>query len=230
VIAFDLPGFGRSDKPARSYTPEFFQDVLLELMEILSISTATLVGHSLGAVIVHATALNSPSQVRRLFLVDGSLASRTQKLDLKTAAFIVPGLGEWMYNRLRKDPQAAFQSLTPYYSNLEGLPTEERAFLYQRVNERVWSDGQRRAFLSTLRNLARWLPGQQRGLPERLSKLTVPTLVLWGEQDRLQDPDNGRYLAEIQPSARLVVVPGAGHNLQQEQPQTIVEAILTNMA
>ena len=229
VIAFDLPGFGRSDKPRRSYTVEFFRDVLLELMGVLDISHATLAGHSLGALIIHSTALNAPERVERLVLVDGSLASRTQKLDLKTAAFLIPGLGEWMYNRLRRDPQAAYRSLAPYYNSLEALPAEERAFLYHRVNERVWSDAQRRAFLSTLRNLARWLPAQQRVLLERLAGLAVPTLAIWGDQDKLQNPDNGRYLVEIQPSARLVIIPGAGHNLQQEHPQPIVEAILGDL-
>jgi len=62
-----------------------------------------------------------------------------------------------------------------------GGPTcEERAFLYQRVNERVWSDDQRKAFLSALRNLVRWLPTQQRSLIDRLAKLTIPTLVSVG--------------------------------------------------
>ena len=229
TVAFDLPGFGRSDKPADSYTLEFFRDVLLELMDILEIPHATLVGHSLGALVVQLAALSAYTRVERLVLIDGSLASRKQRLDLKTTAYLVPGLGEWMYNRLRRDPQAAYQSLAPYYSNLEALPAEERAFLYQRVNERVWSDDQRKAFLSALRNLVHWLPAQQRSLIERLAKLTIPTLVLWGDQDKLQDPDNGRYLMEIQPSARLVIVPGAGHNLQQERPQPVVEAVLGDL-
>jgi pimeloyl-ACP methyl ester carboxylesterase len=225
VIAPDLPGFGRSEKPDRAYTVPFFQDVLLELLDTLEVERAILVGHSLGAVIAHAFALSHRERVERLILIAGSLVARSQKVDLATMLFLVPGLGEWLYNRLRKDPQAAYRTLEPYYSRLEHLPEVDREFLFQRVNERVWSDGQRRAFLSAFRYLARWIPGQQRTLPSRLATLDVPTLVLWGEADRMMPVENGHALVELQPTARLVVVPGAGHNVHQEDPEAVVEAL-----
>lgn len=225
VIAPDLPGFGRSEKPDRPYTVPFFQDVLLELLDTLEVQRAVLVGHSLGAVIAHALALSHRERVERLILIDGSLVARSQKIDLATMLFLIPGLGEWLYNRLRKDPQAAYRSLEPYYSRLDDLPKADREFLFQRVNERVWSDGQRRAFLSAFRNLARWIPGQQRNLPSRLATLDVPTLVLWGEADRMMPVENGHALVELQSAARLVVVPGAGHNVHQEDPGAVLEAI-----
>jgi pimeloyl-ACP methyl ester carboxylesterase len=158
------------------------------------------------------------------------VVARSQKIDLATLLFLIPGLGEWLYTRLRRDPQAAYQTLAPYYSHLDELPEADREFLFQRVNERVWSDGQRRAFFSTFRNLARWLPGQQRDLPSRLSALGVPTLVVWGEADRINLIENGRALAELQPTARLVVVPGAGHDVHQEDAVAVLEAIRTWMA
>ena len=230
VVALDLPGFGRSDKPERPYTLPFFQDVAIELLDSLAVQRAILIGHSLGAVIAHSTALNHPERVERLILVDGSLVMRSQKIDLATMLFLVPGLGEWLYTRLRRDPQAAYQTLAPYYSQLDKLPQADRDFLFQRVNERVWSDGQRGAFFSTFRNLARWLPGQQRDLTARLSRLGVPTLVLWGEADRINSIENGRALAELQSTAHLAVVPGAGHNVHQENAEAVLEAIREWMA
>lgn len=228
VIALDLPGFGRSDKPERSYTAVFYQEVLFDLQQTLGIERATLVGHSLGAAIVQSFALNYPAQVERLALVAGGLAARNQKLDLPTLAYLVPGLGEWLYNHLRRDAQSAFKTLAPYYHDLSAISIEDQAFLFQRVNERVWSDGQRRAFLSTLRNLARWLPAQQRQLPESLGKLFFPTQVVWGLDDRISSIENGRWLVKIQPTAKLTEIPGAGHNLQQEKPEMLLE-ILLNM-
>ena len=225
VVALDLPGFGRSDKPERSYTLLFFQDVELELLDTLTVPRAILVGHSLGAVIAHSTALNHPERVERLILVDGSLVARSQEIDLATLLFLIPGLGEWLYTRLRHDPQAAYQTLAPYYSRLNELPDADQAFLFQRVNERVWSDGQRRAFFSAFRNLARWLPGQQRDLAARLPALSIPTLVVWGEADRINSVENGRALAELQPGAHLAVVPGAGHNVHQENAEAVLKAI-----
>lgn len=225
VIAPDLPGFGRSQQTDRPYTMPFLQDVMLELMDKLAIQRAVLVGHSLGAVLAHAIARSNPKQVDRLVLIGGSLVVRSQKLDLATMLFLIPGLGEWQYNRLRKDPQAAYDSLEPYYGRLDDLTEVDRAFLFQRVNERVWSDGQRRAFLSAFRNLARWLPRQQRNLPSDLATLDVPTSAVWGELDRINPVENGHALVEVQPTARLVVVPGAGHNVHQEHPAAILRAL-----
>jgi pimeloyl-ACP methyl ester carboxylesterase len=235
IVAPDLPGYGRSDKPKRPYTLAFFQEVLLELLAELEIESATLAGHSLGAALVHSMALaqTQPERtpglqklgVERLILIDGSLVTRSRPLDLATLLFLIPGLGEWQYNRLRNDPEAAYETLRAYFGDLDRLPAEDRDFLLQRVNERVWSDGQRRAFFSTLRHLARDVPGQQKELPGRLAGLAVPTVVIWGELDQINPQDNGRATVELQPRARFVLVPGAGHNVQQEKPQAVLSAI-----
>jgi pimeloyl-ACP methyl ester carboxylesterase len=222
LIALDLPGFGRSDKPHVAYSPLFFQGVVLELLEVLGIPHITLVGHSLGAITSHLFSLDCPERVERLVLVDGSLVVKDQKLDLQTMLFLIPSLGEWLYGRLRKDPLAAFDTLQPYYANLSSMPQKEQDFLYQRVNQRVWSDGQKRAFLSAFRNMAKWLPGQQKGLPTKFAKSTIPTLVVWGEQDRINSVSNAYALKELQPLIELVIVPDAGHNLQQEKPQEVL--------
>jgi pimeloyl-ACP methyl ester carboxylesterase len=229
VLAPDLPGFGRSDKPKRSYTLAFFQEVMSEFLAELGIESVTLAGHSLGAAIVHAMALASPvgeqRRVQRLVLLDGSLVTRSRPLDRGTLLFLVPGLGEWLYNRLRRDPEAAYESLGAYFGHLDRLPVEDREFLFQRVNERVWSDGQRRAFFSTLRHLARDVPRQQKELAARLAGLATPTLVIWGELDQLNPPENGRATVELQPEARFVLVSGAGHNVHQENPQAVLKAM-----
>lgn len=225
VIALDLPGFGRSDKPGRAYTLPFFQDVIVELLDVLQIPEAILVGHSFGAAIAQAITLDIPLRAGRLVLIGGSLVNRVQKINPAILIFMLPVLGEWLYNRLRGDPQAAYRTLEPYYAAIDRLPEADRKFLFERVNQRVWDDGQRQAFLSTLRSFARWLPRQQSGLPDRLASLATPTTILWGEADRINPVENGRALVSIQPSAHLVLVPGAGHNLHQEQPDVVLDAI-----
>jgi pimeloyl-ACP methyl ester carboxylesterase len=228
VIAPDLPGFGRSDGPASGYTVPFFCQALLELMQALELSKTTLIGHSLGGLISHAITLDHPQLVAGLVLVSGSLVSRSQRLNLLSLLFMVPGLGEWMYNHLRMDPQVAYASLEPYYHDLEGLPPRDRDFLYKRVNQRVWSDKQRRAYFSTLRNLVPYALNQQRGLGARLANLATPTLAIWGQDDQIMPPVNGRALAEMQPSAHLVMIPNAGHNIQQDRPQALLDAVFSD--
>ncbi len=226
VIAPDLPGFGRSQELKAAYTVQNLSDILVELLDRLAVERATLAGHSLGAVIAHSIALTCPARAERLVLIDGGLVTRAQKLDPTMLLFLIPGLGEWMYNRLRQDPQAAYRTLEPFYNHLDRLPQADREFLFRRVNERVWSDRQRRAFLSVLRTLAKGATRQPPDLASRLAGLEVPTLVIWGEADRISAIDHGRALLEMQPTARLVVVPGAGPNVQQENPGGVAEAIL----
>jgi pimeloyl-ACP methyl ester carboxylesterase len=227
ILAPDLPGFGRSSQPDGPFSVPFFAEVLLEALDVLlpAGSRAVWIGHSLGAIISHYVALGHPERVGGLVLLDGCLLARSRKLDLATGMLLVPGFGERWYNGLRRDPQAAYRSLEPFYAHLERLPESERAFLFQRVNQRVWSDGQRRAFFGALRSLARWFPAQQRDLAPRLAALTVPTLVLWGESDGINSIKDGRALGQIQPGTRLITIPNAGHDVQQENPQTVLAAI-----
>jgi pimeloyl-ACP methyl ester carboxylesterase len=236
VIAPDLPGFGRSawlqaDQSVQTrqfYQMSSFSAALLEMLEELSIPQAVWVGHSFGAMLAHAIALEHPEKVAGLVLVDGGLMTSTPRLELGILLYMLPGLGEWLYNRLRKDPQAAFESLLPYYANLEAFSQEERDFLFRRVNQRVLSDAHRHAFLSTLRSLAIYGMKEQRKLPERLARQRVPTLVIWGEKDQVTPVESAAALAKSIPAARLVTIPAAGHDVQQERPQELLQAILSD--
>jgi len=230
VLAVDLPGFGRSDKPDAPYTVPWYAGVLLELLDLLQIERFVGAGHSLGAMVVQWLALKGPSRVEQLWLLAGGLVARERRRSLAALSLQLPGLGEWWYGRMRQNPQAAYESLRPYYRDLDGLPQAERDFLYRRVNERVHSKTQQRAFLRTLRSLATWLPAQQKGLAERLAGCTVPTRVLWGEQDILAPLENGRALAALLPHAHLTVLPGAGHNFQQEEPDAVIAALSAEMS
>jgi pimeloyl-ACP methyl ester carboxylesterase len=227
VIAPDLPGFGRSDQPERAYTLDFLQDCLSELLEPISGEKFLLVGHSLGGMLAQAICLERPEQVSGLVLIDGGLLVQTQRINPRLLLNLVPGLGEWLYTNLRKDPQAAYASLRPYYSDLNKLPQDERDFLFTRVNQRVWSDDQRRAYFSTLRNTVAAVPRLQKDLAGRLAQVQVPTLVLWGEKDQINAPENGSALVQAQPNARLVVIHQAGHMPHQERADLVVQAILS---
>jgi len=226
VLAVDLPGFGRSGRPSKSLSAPYLVSVLLELLDRLNISSATLVGSSLGGLLCQQITLTHPQRASGLVLLDGTLVATDQALSLRLLLFMIPGLGELLYTRLRRDPQAAYETLRPYYSDLDSLPEVDRDFLFQRVNERVWSNRQRRAYFSVLRRLATWSPRQQKELPERLDLCQVPTLAIWGDQDRIISIEAARSLVRQQPTARLVTIPGAGHLPHQEQPQAVLSAIL----
>jgi pimeloyl-ACP methyl ester carboxylesterase len=226
VVAPDLPGFGRSEKPHRKYTIRFLAGAINELLELLDVSDVVMIGSSLGATIAHTIALERPAWLKGLVLIDGGLVNQAGRLNPVLLFYLLPGVGEWLYTRLRGNPQAAYKTLRPYYRDLDSLPAEEQRFLFLRVNQRVWDDAQRHAYLSTLRNLAAFITRQQKGLPERLSHLNVPTLILWGEDDRILPASNGKAAAAAQPTARFTSLSQACHLPQQECPLAVLQAIL----
>jgi len=225
TLALDLPGFGRSGKPEVDYTPQFMMETIIRFLDQLEITRSILMGSSLGGILAHGLALNNPTRVNGLILVGGALLQSKPMGDMSMWLMRIPFLGEWLYTRLRKDPEAAFDSLGSVYHDLEGLPEPDREFLYTRVNQRVWSDGQRRGYFSTLRNLTPWVKQIQADLPERLMGLEMPTLVLRGEFDGLFSETNAKGIAATQPDAEMAIIKEAGHLPHQENPRRFLSVV-----
>lgn len=228
VIAFDLPGFGRSDKAPRRYDMPFFADVVVGLLDALRLTHATLVGSSLGGMIAESVALAHPARARRLILVDGTLALVKMPAggkDLLTRLLFQASSDKRMFDQLRRSPDAAFATLEPYYADITALPKAERDFLYQRVNERVHDEPQRLASLSVQRELPLFFARNTRRLVDKVAKSPVPTTVIWGEQDHILAIANGHARAALQPGAQFIPIAGAGHLPHQERPAAFLAAL-----
>lgn len=228
VIALDLPGFGRSELPEQPVSIDTYVEILHALLDALQISEVTLVGHSMGGIIVQTFGLKYPTRCAELVLIAGGLIAGKTPLNMMLVLFLIPGIGELAYNSLRRDPQAAYRTLEPYYYSLDQLPKAERDFLYSRVNQRVWSDKQRRAFLGALRSLAGWLPSRQKQLSAQLGATHLPsTTILWGAQDRIVPVENAHALAALLPQGniRVIIVEECGHNLQQDAPERLLQVL-----
>jgi pimeloyl-ACP methyl ester carboxylesterase len=182
-------------------------------------------GSSLGAILSQEFALQYPEKVIGLILLDGALIQKEPMADWSLRLMQVPFLGEWLYTRLRKNPDAAFESLSNVYHDLGSLPEQDRDFLFRRVNKRVWSDGQRRAYFSTLRSLTKWVKASQDGLQERLRREDIPTLVVRGEFDPLFPVENADAVIEAQTNAEKVIIKNAGHLPHQEAPKVVVNTV-----
>lgn len=226
VVALDLPGFGRSQKINRDYSVEFFEKTLLGLIEYLKIENPILLGSSLGGILAHHLALSHPTGFCGLILVGGALNQAGMEMNLSMRLMQIPLLGEWLYTRLRKDPQGAFDSLQSVYHDVNNLPEQDRDFLFTRVNQRVWDDGQKYAYFSTLRNLLHWIKGQQPNLFYKLMKIDVPTFVVRGEYDQLFSSQNGLAVMRYQPNAQMRQIPGSGHLPHQENPSKFLQEVI----
>lgn len=225
VLAIDLPGFGRSDKPDRDYSPQFFIDTLHEFLTILDIKKAFLMGSSLGGMLAQGYALEHPDKIAGIILVGGSLFQKDPEFDLSLRLMQIPLVGEWLYTSLRKNPDRAYDSLRNVYHDLDAMPQGDKDFLYQRVNQRVWSDAQRYAYFSTLRKMAKWVKKSQEGLEEKLNVHKFPTLVIRGEFDSLFTENNADSLIHAQTNAANVTVHDSGHLPHQETPTAFLDAV-----
>jgi pimeloyl-ACP methyl ester carboxylesterase len=230
VLALDLPGFGRSAHPWRAYSLLFFARSVGAFLEQLGISKATLVGSSLGAAVAQGFALSRPAQVEQLVLIGGGLPIEPGLPPAQLWWFLAPGLGEAAYTSLRRSQEEAYATLRPYYADLDALPPEDQAFLRARVWARVWSAGQRRAFLSALRWLSSDRALRAAEFRGRLATLATPTLLLWGEHDHIVPQESGAALAALLPNGRFTVLRGVGHLPQQEQPAALVVALHAGLA
>jgi pimeloyl-ACP methyl ester carboxylesterase len=225
VLAVDLPGFGRSDHPHTAYSLAFFARTIGTMLAGLDIRRAILIGSSMGAATAQRLALMRPDLVEQLVLIGGCVATQAGLPPGPLWLFLAPGLGELFYTNIRRSPDSGYATLAPYYHDLEGLPEADRAFLAERVRARVWSSGQRRAFLSALR----WMSIERAFRAEQLRRLvinqTTPTRLIWGEAD-LISPSAGAYaMAALLPHATVELIAGSGHLPQQEKPHELLELL-----
>ncbi len=208
VIRYDLPGFGLTGAdPTGDYTDERSMAVLVALMDRLGVTRASIVGNSMGGRIAWAFAATHPDRVDKLVLVspDGFASpdlaygkAPTVPLMLRALPYVLPSF------MLRA-------SLAPAYAK-PGVLTQA---LFDRYRDMMLAPGVRAAVVQRM--------GQQVLVDPvpRLERIQAPTLLMWGEQDRMIPFKNSAdYLAAL-PHATLVALPGVGHLPQEEAPETV---------
>lgn len=208
VIAPDLLGHGRSDKPRADYTVAGYANAMRDLLSVLDIESATVVGHSLGGGVAMQFAYQYPERCQRLVLVATGGISRQVTPILRwasapTAELLLPLL------RLR----ATRAVLGTALRLLRRLDTDlgHDADDLQRVFDALPDSPARRAFVRTLRSVVDWR-GQVITMLDRCYLTAgMPTMLLWGTRDPIVPYDHAAVAHEAMPGSRLEVFPGAGH-------------------
>ncbi|MFT3816499.1 MAG: alpha/beta fold hydrolase [Rubrivivax sp.] len=213
VISFDLPGFGLTGPFAGRYAADDYRGdtyarFVLDLLDALKLPRVALGGNSLGGEIAWRVATLAPGRVSRLILVDASgLPFSPQAIPPGFAAARLPVIG-WLSQYLLPRELVA-QSVASVY----GDPSRITPALIDRYFELALREGNRRALSLRLRQL-----GDGSDAPPRLAAIRQPTLILWGERDRLIPPPTGREFAQRIAGSTLVLLPGLGHVPQEEDP------------
>ncbi len=217
VISFDLPGFGLTgpypNQADGDYRDERYVAFTRQLLARLGVGRAIVAGNSLGGAIAWQLALADPDRVAGLVLVDAAghdFVPESEPLGFRIAQ--LPVLREGMRWVL---PRRAIESSVV---NVYGNPARVRGETVDRYYELTLREGNRRALTQRLEQRA---PGPV----ARLAEIRVPTLILWGEQDRLIPPCWGQAFHQAMPGSRLVTFPALGHVPQEEDPAATLAAL-----
>ena len=227
VLAPDLPGFGRS-VAAGKISIKGHVAAVLKLIEAAALPPSGhpdkappvfLSGNSMGAVIAEAAAIQKPTLVRGLVLLDGSIPGGPSNPGLFALARLL--FSRKWYRAYRDNPEAAWLSLYPYYADLDALPPADKDFLWQRVMARVESPSQEQAFFATQRSLVRmYLTGVSR-IARGIQSYKGKILLIWGGKDRIIPLSSASVFMTLRPDAKLEIIPGAGHLPHQEKPEEL---------
>lgn len=214
VISFDLPGFGLTGPNAdNDYSDPRYVAFVRQFLARLGVGRAIVGGNSLGGEIAWQLALADPARVAGLVLVDAAGFDFTpESLPLGFAIARIPVVREPMRWVL---PRRAIEDSV---LNVYGDPSRVTAALVDRYYELALREGNRVALMRRMDQLA---PGPYQRLPE----IKVPTLILWGERDRLIPLRWGREFEKAIPGSRLVVFPKLGHVPQEEDPAATLAAL-----
>ena len=207
VVAFDLPGHGRSAGDVTDWSFDRAASVVAKLIEDVSDGPVHLVGLSFGGMIAQATVLARPDLVRSLTLMGtASRFSTEARAGMKARAETTRRSG--MAAVL---PSSLDRWFTPQTRAL-------RPDLIDRVTKTILGD-------DPAVHAAIWDIISEFDVHDRLSEIRCPALVLVGEHDPSTPPSAATALAERIEDAQLVILPNASHMIQLEAPAAVNEEL-----
>jgi len=230
--AIDLPGFGRSGPPPdRKYSLDSHARLVIRYLEHSGRGPVHLVGNSMGGAISIRVAASRPDLVRTLTLVSPAVPDlRPRKgSDLLLPLLLVPGFGTRALARMDASPaeQRARALIRLCFAHPERVPAHRLAEAVEEIEHRRGYPWASDALLRSFRGLVRsYLVPGARSAWQLLGRIQAPSVVIWGELDRLVDVSNAPRVAASIPGARLLVLPDVGHTAQLEDPVITARAVL----
>jgi pimeloyl-ACP methyl ester carboxylesterase len=221
VIALDLPGFGHSPMPAGDISISGYARLLDHLFDELEIDAAAVVGNSMGGFIGAELAIAFPQRVERLVLV--SAAGLSTYNDPRTAR-AMPTL-----RRLERITAASAAWVASKSDAVALRPRLREAAL----NLVMAHPNRLPAALAAEQIRGAGTPGFLQGLEavidyhvrERLPEIACPTLIVWGDRDRLISVRDADVFAELIPNSRKVIFEDTGHMAMLERPAAFNELL-----
>jgi len=221
VIAFDRPAFGLTQRPLsweegeNPYTPQAQVAILVGLMDQLNVDQAVLVGNSAGGTVAANAALHHPDRVSALVLVDAAIYEGGGAPSWVRPLLNTPQmdhLGPLLARQLEARGDAFIDSA---WHDPGKITPEIRAGYREPLRAQNWDRA-----LWELTKASREL-----SLDQRLDEITMPSLVITGDDDRIVPTEQSIRLARELPQAELVVIPDCGHLPHEECPEPFLDAV-----
>ncbi len=214
VIAMDLPGFGHSPMPHERITISGYARLLDGLLKELGIDTAAVVGNSMGGFTAAELAIAFPERVERLVLVSPAGLS-TYRHPRGTRALPALHRGERIV--------AAY---TAWMASKSDIVTKRALLRNATLGLVTRHPGRLPAALAAEQLRGAGKPGFIQGLEanldydfrHRLPEIACPTLIVWGDGDRVITVNDAAVYAELIPGSRKVIYEDTGHMSQIERP------------
>ena len=206
VIVPDIVGFGYSDKPTVEYTMDFFLDFFNGFLDDLNVQKMNIIGSSFGGHLATEFAIRFNRKIEKMVLASpaGMMRTSTPILDGYIMAALYPTYDNAFkaFREMAIDPDAVNEEIVMDFVNRMRLPNAKYAFM------------------STLLGM-RYAPKLQ----GRLAEILSPTLLIWGDNDRMIPVQFAKEYEEI-PDSELVVIKNCGHTPYVEKPMTFNKLVL----
>ena len=220
VYALDLPGYDGSFEPP-DYAPAFTASFIGSFLDAVGVESAVVVGNSFGGLVALHLALSEPARVSALILSDSAGLDRTVNPALATLSF--PRMSQMATALAKTPPGAAQRALSRallFFARPWQIPLKWVKDQYKLAQLPNFTE----ATLATLRSTV-GPAGQREVLLDKLPRLQMPTLIVWGIEDRVIPYGQAQdALARLQKGS-LELISNCGHLPHVEQPKRFVSIL-----
>jgi pimeloyl-ACP methyl ester carboxylesterase len=221
VIAIDLPGHGSSSQ-LRDCSLGSLAAAVRDALDALEVTTATIVGQSLGGGIAMQFMYQFPERCERLVLVSSGGLGREVTPMLR--ALSVPGAGLALAGVARARHHRHVTAVGRLVRPLVGRLWNDLPYMLRQMAT-LDDPERRRSFLATIHAVID-LGGQGINAVEKLHLAAgLPTLIVWGERDRMIPSAHGQVAADLIPGSRFELIPGAGHYPHEDSPELFASLV-----
>jgi len=222
VIAPDLLGHGRSEKPRADYSVAAYANGMRDLLSVLDVDRVTVVGHSLGGGVAAQFAYQFPERCERLVLVGSGGVGRSVSPLLRLAA--IPG-AELLMPLFGLPPARTLSRIAAgmlqHLDTAIGRDAEEVLAVFDSLPDTA----ARRAILRTLRSGVDWRGQVITMLDRAYLAEGMPSLVIWGRRDAVIPLGHGRLAHAAMPGSQFEIFDDAGHFPHHSDPVRFAELV-----